>query len=179
MSTAKDFEELSGKLDPPMIVVTTVVDGQRAGCLVGFHTQCSVSPPRYAIWLSKANHTFSLGLYASHFGIHYLGSDDFAIAERFGTRCSDEVDKFEGLDLDDGPGGLPMLQGMHRIVGRKISMLDDGSDHTCIIVEAESVELLGPVDQLRLQSVAHLEPGHDLAERRSAVEDGGRLDVGS
>ena len=57
-------------------------------------------------------------------------------------------------------------------------MHDDGSDHTCVVVEAESVELLGPVSQLRLQQVIHLKPGHGLYERRSAGDDGGRLDAG-
>ena len=64
MGTEREFEELVSRLDPPMIVVTTVSGDQRAGCLAGFHTQCSVDPPRYAIWLSKANHTMALGLYA-------------------------------------------------------------------------------------------------------------------
>lgn len=178
MSTEREFDELCGRLNPPMIVVTTVAGDQRAGCLAGFHTQCSVDPPRYALWLSKANHTFALGLYATHFGIHFLSADDFALAERFGTLCSDDVDKFEGVDIDEGPGGLPLLNGEHRIVGRKISMHDDGSDHTCIVVEAEAVQMLGAIEQLHLKQVIQLKPGHGLYDRRNAGDDGGLLDAG-
>ena len=178
MGTEREFDELVSRLDPPMVVVTTVSGDQRAGCLAGFHTQCSVDPPRYAIWLSKANHTMALGLYAKYFGIHFLGPDDMALAERFGTLCSDEVDKFEGLDLDEGPDGLPLLRGEHRIVGHKHTLHDDGSDHVCVIVEAESVQLNGPMTQMRLQSVIHLKPGHGLYDRRTADDDGGRLDAG-
>lgn len=117
-------------------------------------------------------------MYATYFGIHFLGPDDMALAERFGTLCSDEVDKFEGLELDEGPEGLPLLRGEHRIVGHKHTLHDDGSDHVCMIIEADSVQLNGPMTQMRLQSVIHLKPGHGLYDRRTADADGGRLDAG-
>ena len=31
-----------------MVVVTTAQGDERAGCLVGFHAQSSIEPPRYA-----------------------------------------------------------------------------------------------------------------------------------
>jgi flavin reductase (DIM6/NTAB) family NADH-FMN oxidoreductase RutF len=178
MSTEREFDELVSKLNPPMVVVTTVAGDQRAGCLAGFHTQCSVDPPRYALWLSKANHTMALALYAKHFGIHFLGAGDHDLAVRFGTRCSDEVDKFEGLELDEGPEGLPLLRGEHRIVGHKHGMHDDGGDHVCVVIEADAVEMHGVVDQLHLQEVIHLKPGHGLYDRRGAHADGGLLEAG-
>ena len=49
------FKDLIAQLDYPMIVVTTASAGERAGCLVGFHTQSSIDPERFAVWLSKAN----------------------------------------------------------------------------------------------------------------------------
>src|SRR5699024_11830417 len=57
MST--DLDALLGSADPPLIVVTTAAEGERAGCLVGFHSQASIGPQRYCFWLSKANHTRS------------------------------------------------------------------------------------------------------------------------
>jgi hypothetical protein len=47
------------RLDYPMFVVT-VADagtGERAGCLVGFATQCSINPFRFLVCLSRANRT--------------------------------------------------------------------------------------------------------------------------
>ena len=63
--TAKDptavFNELMALIDHPMVVVTTAAGHARAGCLVGFHCQCGMEPPLYAVWLSKANHTYRIG----------------------------------------------------------------------------------------------------------------------
>lgn len=39
-------------LDHPMYVVTAEADGERAGCLVGYASQCSIQPARFMVWLS-------------------------------------------------------------------------------------------------------------------------------
>ena len=55
--------DLAGNLDYPMIIVTaTSRSGERSGCLVGFHTQCSIHPPRWAVYLSIENHTYAIAL---------------------------------------------------------------------------------------------------------------------
>jgi flavin reductase (DIM6/NTAB) family NADH-FMN oxidoreductase RutF len=42
-----------------MYIVTAVgKDGERAGCLIGFGTQCSVKPPRFLACVSTENRTF-------------------------------------------------------------------------------------------------------------------------
>ncbi len=37
------------EIDYPMFIVTAAAGGRRAGCLVGFTTQCSIHPPRFLI----------------------------------------------------------------------------------------------------------------------------------
>ena len=39
-------------LDAAMVVVTVAVGDERDGCLVGFHSQSSIDPRRYVVWLS-------------------------------------------------------------------------------------------------------------------------------
>src|SRR5690625_6744052 len=70
MST--DLDALLESADAPLIVVTTAAEGERAGCLVGFHSQASISPQRYCFWLSKANHTYRVALRSEHFAVHFL-----------------------------------------------------------------------------------------------------------
>lgn len=160
------FAGLMACLDPAMSVVTTAAGGEQAGCLVGFQAQCSIDPPRYVVWLSKANHTYRVGLRASHVAVHLLTEDDLDVAERFGTLSGDDVDKFDGLDWAPGPGGAPVLARCpHRLVGRKVALLDEGSDHVCIVVEPVEVVSEGPFAPLRLSAVAHLDPGHEAEER--------------
>ena len=42
------FNDLVGGLDYPMFIATARSErGERAGCLVGFATQCSIDPSRF------------------------------------------------------------------------------------------------------------------------------------
>jgi len=36
--------------NPPVVIVTARGREGRAGCLVGFTSQCGIEPPRYAVW---------------------------------------------------------------------------------------------------------------------------------
>ena len=98
-----DFNTLMAALDSALIVVTTADERERAGCLVEFHGPSSIEPQRYCVWLSKANYTYRVALYASHLVIHFLTADDLPLAELFGTQTGDTVDKFAGLPVDPGP----------------------------------------------------------------------------
>jgi flavin reductase (DIM6/NTAB) family NADH-FMN oxidoreductase RutF len=167
---AEAFDVIMKSLDPRMAVVTTAAGQDRAGCLVGFHVQSSIDPPRYTIWLSKANHTYRVGLRATHFGIHFLTTDDHELAELFGTRSGDTVDKFRDLPVGTGAGGVPVLRYCpQRLIVRKIAQLDDGSDHVCITTEPVEQHTTGRFEPLRLSHVEHLQPGH-RAEEQPPVE---------
>lgn len=166
--TTDDFSGIVSSLDTPLIVVTTAVNNERAGCLVGFHTQSSIDPERYSIWLSKANHTYRVALRSTHFGIHFLTADDLPLAERFGTLTGDTTDKFVGLNAANGPGSAPVLEDCpHRMVARRIALLDEGGDHVCISLEPLAARSGGAFRPLRLSQAKHLTPGHENEERNS------------
>ncbi len=152
--------------DGAMVIVTAAYRGERGGCLAGFHTQCSIDPPRVAVWVSKANHTLRVALQASHLGVHYLEPRDIELARRFGELSGDDVDKFAGCAVEEGPDGVPLLADCrNRLVGPRVSFSDDGCDHVCFVVEAEAVELAPDATALRLSAVEHLDPGHAAEER--------------
>ena len=68
--TSDAFETIAKSFDPALVIVTTAAGDQRAGCVVGFHSQCSIDPLRYAVWLSKANLTYRVALLATHVAVH-------------------------------------------------------------------------------------------------------------
>jgi len=163
------FDAVVRGFDGAMVVVTTAGGDERSGCLVGFHSQCSIEPRRYAVWLSKANHTYRLALLADHLAVHALGAGDDDMAARFGELTGDDVDKFAGVEWSAGPGGVPLLAALpHRFVGRKRTVLDDGSDHVCVVLEPVAADAPGgaPLAPLRLRDVQHLHPGHEAEERQ-------------
>jgi flavin reductase (DIM6/NTAB) family NADH-FMN oxidoreductase RutF len=163
---SEDFGELVGPLDTAMVVITTAAADERAGCLVGFHSQCSIDPPRYAVWLSKANHTYRVVLHAGHLAVHLLTADDVDVAEHFGTQSGDDTDKFADIEWDAGPDGVPLLRRLpHRLVLRRHTLLDDGSDHVCLVGVPVAVHGAEPFTPLRLSDVSHLDAGHGVEER--------------
>ena len=160
------FDMLMAVADPPLIVLTTAAENKRAGCLVGFHGQSSMAPRHYCVWLSKANHTYRAGLRASHFALHFLAENDLGLAQRFGTLCGQDIDKFAGLDLDIDRNGVPLLTACpNRLLLERVAVLDDGGDHVCLTTEVTSSQTGGLFVALRMSSASHLEPGHENWER--------------
>ena len=64
--------ELVSELDYPMFIVTVATSGERAGCLVGFATQCSIDPPRFLVCLSVKNRTYRVAKNANAMVVHLV-----------------------------------------------------------------------------------------------------------
>lgn len=160
------FNDLMAATDPALVVVTTAAEDEQAGCLVGFHSQSSMAPKQYGFWLSKANHTYRVSLRSAHFALHFLTTDDLAVAQHFGTRSGEDSDKFSDLDINTTADGTPLLDDVpNRIVVKRIAMLDDGGDHVAITAQVISAETTGPFMPLRLSHVGDLPAGRGNDER--------------
>lgn len=161
----QQFDSIVTAADPAMIIVTAATDGGRSGCLVGFHSQVSIDPLRYGVWISRANHTHRFAVEAEHLGVHHLAESDLDLAARFGTLTGDDVDKFDGCEVETGPHGVPLLASCGRwIVGKRVGLIDADGDHTCVVVEPVEVRAPGPFTPLRLAGVADLTPGHPAGD---------------
>lgn len=159
--------------DAPLMIVTTVAEDEPAGCLVGFHSQSGIEPARYAVWLSKANHTYRVGLRAEFFAVHFLRDSDRDLARRFGTQSEDDVERFADLGWSPGPGGVPLIDDLpHRLTLRRLTMLDDGGDHVCVSGEVTDIRCDETFRPLRLTAAADWEPGHEPDERAIDPSEG-------
>ena len=163
---ADAFDTIMTTLSSPMVVVTTAMGDERAGCLVGFHAQASIEPARYCVWLSKANHTYRVAIRASHLAVHFLTSDDRDLARIFGTETGDDLDKFDLCDTEPGPHDVPLLSRCaNRLVARRVALLDAGGDHVCVLAEPIDVQASASFTPLRLADVSDLDAGHEAEER--------------
>jgi flavin reductase (DIM6/NTAB) family NADH-FMN oxidoreductase RutF len=168
MSDDSAFDELVARLDTGMVVVTVAAGEERDGCLVGFHSQGSIYPPRFVVWLSVENHTFHLAAdpAATHLGVHVLSASDLDLARRFGGRTEDDpgVDKLADLPWTPGPGGVPLLDAApERFVGRILSREPvAGADHVPFVLEpVEAWSTAGASEPpLRLHQAVDIDPGH-------------------
>ena len=159
-SALENFHGIVAELDYPMVVVTADVDGERSGCLVGFHNQASIDPARWWIGISKKNHTFGVARRAAVLTVHFLSADDVALARKFGERTGDEVDKFADVAWHDGPGGSAILDACTNWVVFRVIDGHDGGDHFWFLGDPIAAEHGNDLRQLGFQAVKGLDPGH-------------------
>jgi flavin reductase (DIM6/NTAB) family NADH-FMN oxidoreductase RutF len=160
-STEESFQRLVAQLDYPMFIATVAADGERAGCLIGFATQCSIHPPRFLAGISDKNHTYRVAQGADAMGIHLVPEDATELAELFGGETGDDLDKFERCSWRPGPDGVPLLDDCpNRFVGRILERMDFG-DHTGHLLEPVAAEADDESGQRGFHRAKRIEPGHE------------------
>ena len=160
METAEKFHTLVGDLEYPMFIVTARVGEEPLGCLVGFATQMSIDPPRFAVCLSHNNRTFRRGQQAELLGVHCVPADAQALALLFGGQTGDEVDKFARCLWHDGPGGVPILDECPNwFVGRVVWRADAG-DHEAFLLEPVAAEAASGQGEFTFHRAKRIEAGH-------------------
>ena len=153
------FERLVATLDYPLYVVTTALEQQRAGCLIGFATQCSIHPPRFLACISKKNHTWALAVRAPTLAVHVIDKKDKRIAALFGGETGDDVDKFSRVRWHF-VHGAPVVDACDRwFVGSVLEQIDLG-DHVGLLLEPIDTEQHATSEQLTFQKARDIEPGH-------------------
>lgn len=158
-----DFDELVTSLDPAALIVTASAGDERSGCLVGFHSQCSIEPPLLTVWLSHANHTYGVARRTTHLGVHVLGDGDRGLAELFGGSTGDSVDKFERCTWSPGAFGVPLLdrcarRGVFEVTARH----DVGGDHDLFVLSPVDVETSNDDTAVLRVGAVDIEPGHPV-----------------
>ncbi|KJK40771.1 flavin oxidoreductase [Streptomyces variegatus] len=158
------MDEFIDRLNPEMYVVTAAAGGERAGCLVGFASQCSLRPVRFVVWLSELNHTFRVARNAEVLAVHLLGREQDALAERFGGHTGDRTDKFQDVPLREAYGGALVLEDVPAwFVGRIVTRAG-GGDHIGFVLDPVEwgghQEYDGPL--LRLSDALAIDPGHPV-----------------
>jgi flavin reductase (DIM6/NTAB) family NADH-FMN oxidoreductase RutF len=157
---ASAFEKLMATLDYPLYVVTTAVEGERSGCLIGFATQCSIHPPRFLACISKKNHTYEVARRAHVLGVHVLDEKDVKLAQVFGGETGDEVDKFAHVAWRYGNGGVPVLDACQRWFAGSVLDRFDLGDHVGFLIEPIETGQDAADEQLTFQQARDIEPGH-------------------
>jgi len=153
----------------PLYVVTAQHESDRAGCVVGFVTQCSIYPERLVACLSIVNHTFEIASQSGALCVHLLSATDVELAHRFGERTGDVVDKFDGLEVKRTRHGAPLLPGDHHWVAGPICDVHSFGDHVGFVIEPE--ESGGRlVDEPLTTGSIHLDAAHPPEQAHTGVE---------
>jgi flavin reductase (DIM6/NTAB) family NADH-FMN oxidoreductase RutF len=157
------FEAIMGDVDPPSYVVTAADGEDRAGCLVGFATQCSFDPPRFGVWLSKLNRTYRVARSSKSLVVHLLRDGDADLARHFGGETGDDVDKFASVAWSPGPEGCPVIERLDWFAGSIVERLDMG-DHVAFVLAPSGGRRQRAGPQLSKAGLGDLEAGHPIPD---------------
>jgi flavin reductase (DIM6/NTAB) family NADH-FMN oxidoreductase RutF len=144
-----------------MLVVTAASADERAGCLVGFATQCSIHPPRYAVWISRKNHTVRVAEGAKVLAVHFLSTEDGDLAALFGGETGDDVDKFARCRWREGQGGAPVLEDCARWFAGEVVERIPTDDHVGFVLAPVETHSRPWSGQLGFQAARSISPGHE------------------
>jgi flavin reductase (DIM6/NTAB) family NADH-FMN oxidoreductase RutF len=157
---AQAFESIVGRLDYPMFVVTTSVGEERAGCLVGFATQCSIQPARFLACMSDKNRTTRVLEHGEAMIVHLVPEGAAHIVAVFGGETGDDTDKFARCDWKPGPEGLPVLADCPSwFAGRIVERVAVG-DHIGHVLEPFAGEDASAGGWFPFSRAKEIEPGH-------------------
>jgi flavin reductase (DIM6/NTAB) family NADH-FMN oxidoreductase RutF len=156
------FEIVASRLDYPMFVATTIgPDGERAGCLVGFATQCSIDPARFLVCVSDKNRTYRVLQGSDAMALHVVPADAEDLVELFGGETADETDKFARCDWRDGPHGLPILERCASWFAGPIVDRVALGDHIGHVIEPTAGEAAYDGPAYPFSRAKRIEPGHE------------------
>ncbi|MBI2384274.1 MAG: flavin reductase [Gammaproteobacteria bacterium] len=129
----KEFRKALGSFATGVTIITTrAPDGAPVGLTVNSFNSVSLNPPM-VLW-SLAETSLSLPAFraAAHWAVHVLAADQDDLSQRFARRGED---KFAGLELDDGAGGIPLLRGCSARFQCRTAFQYDGGDHVIFVGE--------------------------------------------
>jgi flavin reductase (DIM6/NTAB) family NADH-FMN oxidoreductase RutF len=155
------FAAFVAALNHSMLIVTAAAGDERDGCLVGFHTQASIHPPRLLVCLSDKNRTYRLAREADVLVAHMVPADAPELAEIFGGETGDEVDKLSQVAWRPGPGGAPVLERCPNWVAGEVLERIDFGDHVGFLTEPIAGEADAEARGLRMSQAMRIEPGHE------------------
>ncbi|PYS98403.1 MAG: flavin reductase [Acidobacteria bacterium] len=122
--------------------ITVVTSRGRAGEFHGITVSafCSVSldPPLVLVCIEKTTGSHDAVNETKTFAVNILGTGQDDLSERFSLPS---MDKFDGVDLRTGFGGIPLLAAALVTLQCRLRNAYDGGDHTIFVGEDEDVSI--------------------------------------
>ena len=112
------------------IVTTASPTGADIGLTANSFSSVSLDPPMVLWSLARTSANIDAFRQSGHFAVHILSADQEALSARFASKVAD---RFEGLALDRGPDGIPMLPDCMARFACKLAYQYEGGDHVIFV----------------------------------------------
>jgi len=134
----REFRNALGAFTTGVTIVTTRDPaGHDVGLTVNSFNSVSLEPPLVLWSLARSSASLAAFVEAESFAVHILGARQEALSNRFARRGSD---KFAGLELARGHGGVPLLDGCAARFECRTAYRHEGGDHEIFVGEVLTFE---------------------------------------
>ena len=125
---SRELRRVLGSFVTGVTVVTTIDDeGGLHGVTANSFSSVSLDPPLILWSQAVKSHSHPAFFKAERFAVNILAEDQIELSNRF-AKSSQE--KFAGLEVNVGPGGIPLLRGCNAwLQCRVVSRLPGGRSH--------------------------------------------------
>jgi 3-hydroxy-9,10-secoandrosta-1,3,5(10)-triene-9,17-dione monooxygenase reductase component len=132
-TATRQFRAALGTFTTGVTIVTTCDSTPHdIGLTANSFNSVSLDPPMVLWSLAKSSLSLAAFLQAQYFAVHVLSDRQQALSERFARRG---VDKFSGLQLERGFGGIPLLEGCAARFECRTAFRHEGGDHEIFVGE--------------------------------------------
>ncbi|MDG6077790.1 flavin reductase [Erythrobacter litoralis] len=133
MFDAKAFRSALGSFVTGVTIVTArSADGKPYGLTANSFNSVSLDPPMVLWSLALSSASLPVFRQAESWAVHILAADQQAMSDRF---AAPDIDRFAGLDSQDGAEGAPLIEGCAARFGCKAQFEYEGGDHAIFLGE--------------------------------------------
>ena len=132
------FRHAMGHFATGVTVLTTEHEGRLHGMTANSVTSVSLDPLLILVCLMREARTALAIQQAKRFAVNILGEHQEDLSKRFARPGQDH---FEGLELLEGPHGLPLLPGCLAYLACQVTELVQAGDHDVVFAEVDHCEV--------------------------------------
>lgn len=133
----EDYRTALGLFATGITIITTLTeDSQPVGITANSFNSVSLRPAIILWSIGKAAHSLPAFQKAEHFAVHILREDQQALAQTFSRS---QADKFAGLNLIFGRGGVPLLAHCAACLQCRPYAQYEAGDHILFLAEVQEI----------------------------------------
>jgi flavin reductase (DIM6/NTAB) family NADH-FMN oxidoreductase RutF len=136
--STEDFKRALSRRASGVAIVTARSGDRVHGMTVSAFTEVSLDPPLVLVCADKNSNTLPVIRAGGVFALNVLARDQQELSNRFAVK-KDEDKRFEGLELDAGRTGAPLLRGVAVNIDCRVFAEHDAGDHVLFIGRVEEV----------------------------------------
>ena len=134
----RQFRDAMGHFATGVTVLTTRHEGELHGMTANSVTSVSLDPMLILVCLMKDARTALAIQAAERFAVNILTEGQDELSQRFARPGQDH---FEGLELMEGPHGLPLLPGCLAHLAAQVTEIVPAGDHDVVFGEVDHVHV--------------------------------------